>query len=187
MTVYLTPAADLAAQSPARWPNESAGYRKARTDLLAAEIALRRHIQTVAAQRRALPAGGEVAQNYAFEGRDGPVGLSDLFGRHATLILYSMMYGPDRAEGCPMCSAQLDAWDGAVRHIEKRAALAVIARSPIDRILAYAGSRGWTGLTFLSDPSGDRMEPPADAPFDMTRMIFGGFTPIFEMGRQEDA
>ena len=29
----------------------------------------------------------------------------------------------------------------------------------------------------------DRMKPPTDAPFDMTRMIYGGFAPIFEMGR----
>lgn len=31
----------------------------------------------------------------------------------------------------------------------------------------------------------DTMTPPADAPFDTKRMIFGGFAPIFEMGRPE--
>ena len=31
--------------------------------------------------------------------------------------------------------------------------------------------------------SDERMKPPADAPFEMQRMIFGGFAPIFEMGR----
>lgn len=29
--------------------------------------------------------------------------------------------------------------------------------------------------------SDHRMQPPTDAPFDMKRMIFGGFSPIFEM------
>ncbi|QDA36812.1 DUF1428 domain-containing protein (plasmid) [Paracoccus liaowanqingii] len=29
----------------------------------------------------------------------------------------------------------------------------------------------------------NRMTPPSDAPFDMKRMIYGGFAPIFEMGR----
>ena len=29
----------------------------------------------------------------------------------------------------------------------------------------------------------ERMKPPADAPFDGRRMVFGGFAPIFEMGR----
>jgi len=30
----------------------------------------------------------------------------------------------------------------------------------------------------------DRMTPPEDAPFDMARMIYGGFAPIFQMGRK---
>lgn len=30
----------------------------------------------------------------------------------------------------------------------------------------------------------ERMKPPSDAPFDMQRMIFGGFIPLFEMGRK---
>jgi uncharacterized protein YbaA (DUF1428 family) len=29
----------------------------------------------------------------------------------------------------------------------------------------------------------ERLKPPANMPFDGQRMIFGGFTPIFEMGR----
>lgn len=33
----------------------------------------------------------------------------------------------------------------------------------------------------------DRMKPPADPPFDMQRMIFGGFSPIFEMGRKGES
>ena len=34
-------------------------------------------------------------------------------------------------------------------------ALAVVARSPIERIASYAKTRNWTGLSFYSDPSGD--------------------------------
>ena len=37
------------------YPNESAEYRAARNALLAEEMALRGHIEAVAAQRRALP------------------------------------------------------------------------------------------------------------------------------------
>ncbi|MFN4128879.1 MAG: DUF899 family protein [Paracoccaceae bacterium] len=155
MTDTLIPAADLAARSTACWPNESPAYRKARTELLAEEIRLRRHIQQVAAQRRALPPGGDIAQDYAFDGKDGPTTLSKLFGAHDTLIVYSMMYGPARAKVCPMCAALLDAWDGMARHVAKRAALVIVARSPIDRILACASERGWTGLNFVSDPTGD--------------------------------
>ncbi len=31
--------------------------------------------------------------------------------------------------------------------------------------------------------SDERTKPPTDAPFDARRMIYGGFAPIFEMGR----
>ena len=52
----LKPASEAARAAPTRIPNESAEYRAARTALLAEEIELRRHIERVAAQRRALPA-----------------------------------------------------------------------------------------------------------------------------------
>jgi hypothetical protein len=54
-----TSAAELARDNPVRIPNESAKYRAARTALLVEEIELRRHIERVAAPRRALPPGGE--------------------------------------------------------------------------------------------------------------------------------
>ena len=155
LTSTLTSARELAARNDNSFPNESAEYRKARNDLLAEEIELRRHIWRVGEMRRALPPGGEVAKDYRFEGPDGEVGLAALFGDRDTLIVYSMMYGPERKQGCPMCSALLDSWDGEARHIAQRAALAVVARSPLARIQRYAEERGWTGLTFYSDPSGD--------------------------------
>jgi predicted dithiol-disulfide oxidoreductase (DUF899 family) len=42
------------------FPGESEEYRSAREELLSAESELRRHEERVAAQRRALPLGGEV-------------------------------------------------------------------------------------------------------------------------------
>jgi hypothetical protein len=67
----LAPARELA-QHDRRFPNESDGYRKARRELLAEEIELRRHIERVAAQRRALPPGGEVRDDHRFVGEAGP-------------------------------------------------------------------------------------------------------------------
>src|SRR6185295_17629688 len=66
------------------FPNESAEYRTARNALLEAEIALRRQLEAVAAQRRALPPGGAVPEDYAFERiganlRPEQVKLSELF------------------------------------------------------------------------------------------------------------
>ena len=150
----LVPSAELAARGHAHHPNESAAYRTARTSLLAEEIELRRHIARVAAMRRGLPPGGEVPTDYEFDGANGPVGMSELIGDKDTLIIYSFMYGSDREQGCPMCTAQMSAWDGNARHIEQRAAFAMVARSPIERILKWGEQRGWRNLALFSDPSG---------------------------------
>ena len=50
-----------------QFPGESAEYRTARNALLDAEVALRRQIEAVAAQRRALPPGGEPPEDFVFE------------------------------------------------------------------------------------------------------------------------
>jgi predicted dithiol-disulfide oxidoreductase (DUF899 family) len=137
--------------------NESADYRVARDALLAAERDLRRQVEAVAAQRRTLPPGGEVPQDYVFEEAvTGPNGesvrsvrLSELFGRHGSLIAYSFMYGPD-SPPCPMCTAMLDSLDGSAEHVGQRAALVVIAKSPIGRIREHARARSWRRLRLLS-------------------------------------
>jgi predicted dithiol-disulfide oxidoreductase (DUF899 family) len=151
----LTPATELARQNAARFPNESEEYRSARDALLAEEIELRRHIERVAAQRRKLPSGGEVSTDYRFEGEDGPTRLVDLFGEKQTLVVYSFMFGPERKQPCPMCTSLLSARDGEAVDIEQRVALAVVARSPIDRLIGFKVKRGWRRLKLYSDTSGD--------------------------------
>lgn len=151
----LTPAAELTANNPIHFPNESADYRKARNTLLAEEIELRRHIERVAELRRAMPLGGEVPENYTFEGENGSIRLSDLFGDKQTLVVYSMMFGPQRQRPCPMCTAMLTSWDGTARNLRERVALAVTARSPIHRILDFKDERGWRNLPLYSDGKGD--------------------------------
>src|SRR5258708_4152018 len=69
----LKPAAELARASGVRFPNESAEYRRAREALLAEEIELRRHIERVAEQRRALPPGGDDAAFNVFTRRGGTI------------------------------------------------------------------------------------------------------------------
>jgi predicted dithiol-disulfide oxidoreductase (DUF899 family) len=49
-----------------RFPGESEDYRRARNLLLDAEAGLRRAIEQVAGQRRALPPGGVVPDDYRF-------------------------------------------------------------------------------------------------------------------------
>jgi predicted dithiol-disulfide oxidoreductase (DUF899 family) len=151
----LRPAKELAAKNGARFPNESDEYRQARDALLAEEIELRRHIERVAEQRRQLPPGGEVTRDYRFEGEDGPVRFADLFGDKQTLVVYSYMYAPKRKRPCPMCTSLMSAWDGEARDVEQRVAFAMVARSPIERLVAFKKERGWKSLRLYSDTSGD--------------------------------
>lgn len=150
----LVPAAEIAARNPIRFPNESPAYRAARNALLAEEIELRRRIERVAALRRRLPPGGEVPEDYRFEGEAGPTTLSALFGDKDTLIVYSYMFGPERRNPCPMCTSLMAAWEGKVPDIEQRVAFAMTARSPIDRLVAAKKARGWTQLKVYSDGDG---------------------------------
>src|SRR3546814_14227440 len=83
------------------FPNESAEYRSARIALLDAEIALRRQIEAVAAQRRALPPGGDVPEDYNFESsgayqRPERVKLFEPLQGKPDVILPTFMSGPHR-------------------------------------------------------------------------------------------
>ena len=151
----LKPATELAKAASKPYPNDSADYRKARTALLAEEIELRRHIERVAAHRRALPPGGE-ARDYQFKDQDGKtVRLADLFGRHDTLVTYFWMYGPQRERPCPMCTAFLGSIDIPARDLSQRIAVAVIGRSPVERQQAFARERGWRNLKFFATVGDD--------------------------------
>jgi predicted dithiol-disulfide oxidoreductase (DUF899 family) len=141
------------------YPGESAEYRAARERLLAREIELRRAMEAVAAARRALPPGGVVPQDYEFAGADGPVRLSELFAPGLdSLGVYHFMFprdpGDDRPgepDGpCPSCVALLDQLDGAVDHVSQSMNLVIVARAPIERVLAFGEQRGWRRLRLLS-------------------------------------
>lgn len=156
------------------FPGESPEYRAARDRLLRQEIELRRAMESVAEARRALPPGGPVPDDYVFQGQgvDGTatdVRMSQLFapGRDS-LVIYSFMFprhpgddppGPQsgstsllaREEGpCPSCTALLDQLDGAAEHVAQRLNLAIVAKAPLPRLLAFAGERGWRRLRLLS-------------------------------------
>ena len=116
---------------------------------------MRRRIERVAELRRKLPPGGEVKATYQFVSEKGPVALADLFGNKQTLVIYSYMFGPQREKPCPMCTSFMAALDHKVDDIEQRVALAMVVRSPIDRLVAAKQARGWRKLRVYSDWSGD--------------------------------
>jgi len=133
------------------FPGESAKYRSARDKLLRSEKKLRRQIEAVAAERRKLPPGGALADVYVFDSADGPVHLSALFEEGKdTLLVYSYMFGPQMAAPCVSCTSILDSLEGEAPHVVQRVNLAVVAKSPIDRILEFTRARGWRNLRLLS-------------------------------------
>ena len=157
-----------------RYPGESADYRAARDRLLEREMELRRATEAVAAQRRALPAGGVIPEDYVFQGKseDGnatDIRLSELFSpSNDSLVIYSMMFPRDPdderpgpaggqtarlplEEGpCPSCTAVLDQLDGAAEHVSAHVNLVAVAKTPVERVLTFAEERGWRRLRVLS-------------------------------------
>jgi len=156
------------------FPGESAKYRVARDRLLEQELELRRAMEAVAAARRQLPPGGIVPQDYVFQ-TQGPGGepvsvrLSELFASGKdSLVIYSMMFpraaDDDRPElpggqisllpmaewPCASCTAFVDQLDGAAEHASQHLNLAVAAKAPIERLLAFATERGWRRIRLVS-------------------------------------
>ena len=150
----LVPAEALAARNTARFPNESPEYRAARNALLAQEIEIRRATERVAELRRQLPPGGEVPEDYRFTGEDGPATLSELFGDHDTLVIYSYMFGPERKAPCPMCTSFIGSFASKIADVRQRVAIAFTARSPIERLVEAKRARGWTDIPVYSDGEG---------------------------------
>jgi predicted dithiol-disulfide oxidoreductase (DUF899 family) len=151
----LKPASELARAGLVHFPNAIDAYRRARQDLLAEEIELRRHIERVAELRRALPPGGEVTKKYEFEGEKGRASLADLFGNKQTLIVYSYMFGPQREKPCPSCTSFMGTWEEKLPDIEQRVAFVFVACSPIARLIEAKKARGWTRLKVYSDVPGE--------------------------------
>ena len=139
-----------------RFPNESIEYRQARSRLLRAEVDLRKQIEQVARERRKLPMGGHIKEDYTFKSiiPDGvvkSVRLSELFSPgKGSLIIYSFMYGPQMEEPCPSCTSLIDGFNAVAPHTTQRMNMVIVAKSPIERIMTFARSRGWDRIRFLS-------------------------------------
>lgn len=156
------------------FPNESPHYRAARNRLLQSELELRRKMEAVAAELRALPDGGEAPEDYLFEriGQGGDVvqvRLSALFGKSDTLMVYHMMFPRDSRDGrngpldgafakvpladgpCPSCTALLDMWDGTMPHFEGLGGnLVIVAKAAVAQLSAFANEKDWKNIRLLS-------------------------------------
>jgi predicted dithiol-disulfide oxidoreductase (DUF899 family) len=139
--------------------SESENYRKARAELLEAEIALRDQCERVAALRRKLPVETNVEDYMLEEGpteleKDGPVSkvrLSGLFADPAKpLVIYQYMYGGAQKRPCPMCTLWIDGFNGVAHHLRQRVNFAIIAQVGVGELRAWGRQRGWHRLRLVS-------------------------------------
>ena len=155
-----------------RFPGESDEYRRARDELLEAEIDLRRRIEAVAAQRRALPPGGAVPEDYCFEevadgggevqllravrggqghARHLQLHVPALVGRHAARARRGETGKLPLAETpCASCTSILDSLDGAAAAPRPAAQPRRRREVRSQRIRTFARERGWRNLRLLS-------------------------------------
>ena len=120
-------------------------WLEARRQLLAAEKKQTRERDALNAERRRLPMV-RVEKEYVFEGPDGKASLGDLFGDETQLIVQHVMFGPDWDAACPGCTAAVDELsEGTLTHVRSRdTGFVLVSRGPLDKLQAYAASRGWT-------------------------------------------
>ena len=190
MTESLQPAKTLAEKMDKPAIDASDAYRTARSALLAEEIELRRQMERVAEQRRTLPPGPAVKEDYVFEGlgadgKPATVRLSALFraGTDA-LLIYNYMFPrhkadtrapansgetsklPVKDQPCPSCTGLLDQLNGAASHFEAGGGnFAVVANAALANLLGVARDRGWTHLRLLSS-AGSSFKPDYHAEVD---------------------
>ena len=141
--------------SELKYPNESPEYRRARDALLEKEYALITQVKAVAAQRRELPLGGKLKEDYLFIGANDDnfgkeVPISALFGDQRTLIMYSYMFGPGWDNPCMSCTSLVDGFDRAAISVSRDAAFMVIAAASAKQLNDVAKNRGWRNIRLLS-------------------------------------
>lgn len=141
--------------SSPKYPNESSDYRAARDALLEAEIDLIRRVKAVAEQRRQLPDGGKLKEDYVFisandDSLGQPVRFSELFEDKPTLLLYSYMFGPNWDHPCPSCTSLIDGFDRAAISVTQHAAFVVVAKATPEQLNAWARQREWRHIRLVS-------------------------------------
>ena len=114
-----------------------------RLQLLADEKTFTHAREALSAKRRQLP-WVLLEQDYLFEGDNGPVRLSELFGGHSQLIIYHFMYGEDWKAGCPSCSFWADNFNTIGAHLGARdAGFAAVSIASIEQLAKYKRRMGW--------------------------------------------
>jgi predicted dithiol-disulfide oxidoreductase (DUF899 family) len=120
-------------------------WTEARRQLLLREKELTRARDALSADRRRLPMV-RIDKPYTFQGPDGPVSLADLFEGRRQLVVQHVMFDPAWDGACGGCTASIDELaPGLITHLHSRdTTYALVSRAPLEKLQAYAASRGWT-------------------------------------------
>ena len=94
--------------------------------------------QQLAELRKKLPAQ-KIDKAYVFTSREGkPVRFDDLFGDKNELILVHNM-----GKSCAYCTLWADGFNGILRHLQNRAAFAVVSPNEWEAMRDFADGKGW--------------------------------------------
>lgn len=124
-------------------------WAAALAEVTAAEKALTRAGDHVAAKRRALPMTA-VRGDYVFNGTNGAATLLELFDNRLQLIVYHFMFGADWDAGCPGCSWVVDAMSHPAHLWARDTSIVAASIAPLDKLQAYRQRMGWTDLSWYS-------------------------------------
>jgi predicted dithiol-disulfide oxidoreductase (DUF899 family) len=80
----------------------------------------------------------EAVDDYTFQGADGPVRLSELFGDNDHLFVIHNM-----GRSCPYCTLWADGFNGITHHLQSRAGFVVTSPDSPAEQQAFAVSRDW--------------------------------------------
>jgi predicted dithiol-disulfide oxidoreductase (DUF899 family) len=125
-------------------------WAQARAELLAAEKAVTRAEDAVAAQRRRLPMV-RFRSDYVFAAPGGPVSFHDLFAGHNQLLVYQFMdTGPNHL--CPGCKWVTDNIPvrGLARLAQAGVSWATVSDMPLEQMRTVWERQGWIGVPFAS-------------------------------------
>jgi predicted dithiol-disulfide oxidoreductase (DUF899 family) len=118
-------------------------WLQARKELLKKEKEFTRLRDELSQQRRDLPWEAVTGQ-YVFEGPDGKRTLADLFEGRSQLVIYHLMFGPEWAAGCPICSFWADNFNNIVVHLNHRdVTMIAVSHAPYEKLAAYQRRMGW--------------------------------------------
>ncbi|WLG46442.1 DUF899 family protein [Pseudomonas sp. FP1740] len=115
----------------------------ARKQHLAHEKAFTKERDKLSAERRALP-WVKIDKPYRFQGTNGELSLTDLFGGRSQLIVYHFMFAAGWDEGCPGCSFLSDHIDGANQHLAHHdVAVVAVSHAPFAEFQPFKQRMGW--------------------------------------------